>query len=585
MKVAERILELNHITKTFPGVRALDDVHFDLKPGEIHALIGENGAGKSTLIKVITGVYQPDAGQILFDGQPVEIRSPADSQRLGIAAIYQHVTCYPDLSVTENIFIGHEKISPLTRKIDWKDLHRQGGRAPRAAGRGFRPPRPHGEPLGGPAADRGDRQGALHQRAHHHHGRADRAAHQPRERGPVPDHREPAGQGRLHHLHLPPHGGHVPPGQPGHGVPRRALRGHVAPATRSAARTSSWPWWAGRSPSSSPSATVSIGEEIFRVEGLSRTGYFKDVSFSLRKGEILAITGLIGAGRTEVCEAIYGVTQRRQRARRPGRRGAAHRQPVRRPSRRASATLPEDRLRQGLVLDWELSKNVTLPTLKKFGTLGWLHPKKENAVTKELAEKLEVRAGSVFDLAATLSGGNQQKIIVAKLLAGQMKVIILDEPTKGVDVGAKTAIFNIMNDLAEMGYGIIMVSSEMPEVLGMSDRIVVMREGRVAAILDTAASSQEQILRAAMPATVGRSMRRAATFSESFRELGLLGFIVILCAVFQIRNHNFLTLSNIRGPPRQHGHPEHPLGRHDDGDPHPGHRPLHRRDPRPGRAW
>ncbi|MFI5368226.1 MAG: ATP-binding cassette domain-containing protein, partial [Spirochaetia bacterium] len=121
--MADRILELRHITKTFPGVRALDDVHFDLKPGEIHALIGENGAGKSTLIKVITGVYQPDAGQIFFDGSPVEIRSPSDSQRIGIAAIYQHVTCYPDLSVTENIFIGHEKIQPFTRKIDWKDLH------------------------------------------------------------------------------------------------------------------------------------------------------------------------------------------------------------------------------------------------------------------------------------------------------------------------------------------------------------------------------------------------------------------------------------------------------------------------------
>ncbi len=164
--------------------------------------------------------------------------------------------------------------------------------------------------------------------------------------------------------------------------------------------------------------------------------------------------------------------------------------------------LPEDRLRQGLVLDWELSKNVTLPTLKKFATLGWLHARQENTVTKEIAERLEVRAGSVFDLAATLSGGNQQKIIVAKLLTGQMKVIILDEPTKGVDVGAKTAIFNIMNDLAGRGYGIVMVSSEMVEVLGMSDRIVVMREGRVAAIFDTKGSSQEQILRAAMPAGV-----------------------------------------------------------------------------------
>ncbi len=250
-----------------------------------------------------------------------------------------------------------------------------------------------------------------------------------------------------------------------------------------------------------PKRKVAIGEEVFRVEGLSRTGFFKDVSFSVRKGEILAMTGLIGAGRTEVCEAIYGVTHPDT-----GRIFLEGEElHIANPAEaiaRGIGYLPEDRLRQGLVLEWDLSKNVTLPTLGQFGTLGWLHPRRERAVTKELAEKLEVRAGSVFDLAATLSGGNQQKIIVAKLLAGTMKVIILDEPTKGVDVGAKTAIFNIMNDLAEMGYGIIMVSSEMPEVLGMSDRIVVMREGRVASIFETAGATQEKILRAAIPETV-----------------------------------------------------------------------------------
>jgi rhamnose transport system ATP-binding protein len=251
-----------------------------------------------------------------------------------------------------------------------------------------------------------------------------------------------------------------------------------------------------------PKRAVTIGEEIFKVEGLSRTGYFKDVSFSLHKGEILAMTGLIGAGRTEVCEAIYGVSHPDSgRVTLDGEE--LHIENPAQAIEKGIGFLPEDRLRQGLVLDWELSKNVTLPTLKKFGTLGWLHAKKENMVTKELAEKLEVRANSVFDRAATLSGGNQQKIIVAKILTAQMKIVILDEPTKGVDVGAKTAIFNIMNDLAEMGYGIIMVSSEMPEVLGMSDRIVVMREGRVAAIMDTASSSQEQILRAAIPETAG----------------------------------------------------------------------------------
>jgi rhamnose transport system ATP-binding protein len=251
-----------------------------------------------------------------------------------------------------------------------------------------------------------------------------------------------------------------------------------------------------------PKRSVTIGEEILSVRNLSRTGYFKDVSFGVRRGEILAITGLIGAGRTEVCEAIYGVTHPDSGEILLEGRPINVANPAQ-SIRLGIGYLPEDRLRQGLVLQWELSRNVTLPTLRNFTTAGWLHAGREIAITRELAKKLEVRATSVFDLAGTLSGGNQQKIIVAKLLAGTMKVIIMDEPTKGVDVGAKTAIFRIMNDLAAQGYGIIMVSSEMPEVLGMSDRVVVMREGRVSAIMDTHGATQESILKAAVPGQVG----------------------------------------------------------------------------------
>jgi rhamnose transport system ATP-binding protein len=501
MKVADRILELRHITKTFPGVRALDDVHFDLKPGEIHALIGENGAGKSTLIKVITGVYQPDVGQIIFDGTPVEIRSPADSQRLGIAAIYQHVTCYPDLSVTENIFIGHEKIQPFTRKIDWKDLH---GRAEDLLARldaDF-----------DPRALMGNLSVAQQQIVEIAKALSSNA------RIIIMDEpTAPLTSRESEDLYR------TTEGLRDKGVSIIFISHRMEDMYRLATRVTvfrdaryvgTWQLneisredvimaMVGREITQFfPKRAVTIGEEIFKVEGLSRTGYFKDVSFSLHKGEILAMTGLIGAGRTEVCEAIYGVSHPDSgRVTLDGEE--LHIENPAQAIEKGIGFLPEDRLRQGLVLDWELSKNVTLPTLKKFGTLGWLHAKKENMVTKELAEKLEVRANSVFDRAATLSGGNQQKIIVAKILTAQMKIVILDEPTKGVDVGAKTAIFNIMNDLAEMGYGIIMVSSEMPEVLGMSDRIVVMREGRVAAIMDTASSSQEQILRAAIPETAG----------------------------------------------------------------------------------
>lgn len=498
--MADCILELSHITKTFPGVKALNDVHFDLMHGEIHAIIGENGAGKSTLIKVITGVYQPDAGQIFLDGVPVEIHSTADSQKLGIAAIYQHVTCYPDLSVTENIFIGHEKIGPLTRKIDWKDLHQRAAELLARLDADFDPRALMGN-LSVAQQQIVEIAKALSTNARiiiMDEPTAPLTARESEDLYRTTEGLRDKGVSIIFISHRM------------EDMYRLATRVTVF---RDANYVGTWNLnevrredlimaMVGREITQFfPKRKLTIGEEIFKVEGFSRTGYFKDVSFSVRKGEILAMTGLIGAGRTEVCEAIYGVTHPdKGRVLLEGKE--LH---IANPAQAIElgiGYLPEDRLRQGLVLEWELSKNVTLPTLKQFGTLGWLHPQKENAVTKELAEKLEVRAGSVFDLAATLSGGNQQKIIVAKLLAGTMKVIILDEPTKGVDVGAKTAIFNIMNDLAEMGYGIIMVSSEMPEVLGMSDRIVVMRDGRVAAIMDTARSTQEQILRAAMPETV-----------------------------------------------------------------------------------
>jgi rhamnose transport system ATP-binding protein len=239
------------------------------------------------------------------------------------------------------------------------------------------------------------------------------------------------------------------------------------------------------------------GEEILKVEGLSRMGFFKDVSFSLHKGEILALTGLVGAGRTEVCEAIFGIAPYEAGTITLGGKEVRHGSPSEAIGG-GIGYLPEDRLKQGLVLNLEISKNITLPALQQFTKGGLLDLEHENATAKELGEKLDVKAVSVHDKVSTLSGGNQQKVIVAKLLTSDMKVIILDEPTKGVDVGAKTAIYSIMNDLVAQGYGIIMVSSEMPEVLGMSDRIVVMRDGRVTATMAAKDATQEIILQAAL---------------------------------------------------------------------------------------
>ena len=255
-----------------------------------------------------------------------------------------------------------------------------------------------------------------------------------------------------------------------------------------------------------PERKKAIGPEVLRVEKLGKTGVFADVSFALHQGEILGLTGLVGAGRSELCQAIFGIT--------PYDRGeilvAGKKVHITQPLTAMElgiGYLPEDRQKQGLLLPWSVAHNITLPALKKLANRGWLNESKEADVARTFAEKLQVKAKSVFDPAGSLSGGNQQKVLVAKLLTTEVKIIILDEPTKGIDVGAKSAIYEIMQDLAQQGYGIIMISSEMPEVLGMSDRIIVMREGRVTKILDGKDATQEIILDAAM---VNRSDEKTA---------------------------------------------------------------------------
>jgi rhamnose transport system ATP-binding protein len=230
---------------------------------------------------------------------------------------------------------------------------------------------------------------------------------------------------------------------------------------------------------------------------LCKMGVFEDISFSLKKGEILGITGLIGAGRSEVCQAIFGIM--------PYERGNIYLEGeqlrIRCPEdamKLGIGYLPEDRQKQGLVLNWEIARNITLPALGRLSNNGWLNDEKESILAKTLSEKMQVKANSIFDCANLLSGGNQQKVVVAKLLTSDLKVIILDEPTKGVDVGAKSAIHEIMSDLACQGYGVVLISSEMPEVLGMCDRIAVMREGRITTILSRDEATQEAILEAAM---------------------------------------------------------------------------------------
>ncbi|TVQ37494.1 MAG: sugar ABC transporter ATP-binding protein [Spirochaetaceae bacterium] len=490
------ILELRRITKIFPGVKALDDVHFDLRQGEIHGLMGENGAGKSTFIKIITGVHAPDTGEIVIDGRKVEFKSPIEAQRLGVAAIYQHVTCYPDLSVAENIFMGHEKVTGLTRRVDWKAMH---GEAQKLLDR-----------LDANFSSR-ERMGALSvarqqiveiAKALSTNARivimdeptAALTQHESNELYRITEQLCDAGVSVIFISHRL------------EDIRRLAQRVTVF---RDGRHIGCWPVqeitqdklvvaMVGREISTMfPKRRIDIGEEVLRVANLTRIGYFRDVSFTLRQGEILALTGLVGAGRTEVCETLYGIARWDSGSVLVEGREVTIEDPLH-ALRLGIGCLPEDRQRQGLVLPWEIGKNITLPSLRAFSRLYWMDEDRENQAAGELARKLNVKASSIFTRVLALSGGNQQKVVVAKILSRHLKIIILDEPTKGVDVGAKAAIYDIIGDLAEQGYGIILISSEMPEVLGLSDRIVVMKEGRVTAQLETANATQEQILKASM---------------------------------------------------------------------------------------
>jgi rhamnose transport system ATP-binding protein len=494
--MSEFILELNGITKIFPGVKALNNVNFNLRKGEIHALMGENGAGKSTFIKVITGVHAPEEGEIYFEGQKVNFKTTRDSQKLGIAAIYQHVTNYPDLSVTENIFIGHEKVSPRTKRILWNDMHKRAKELLDSVGANIDPRTQMGT-LSVAEQQIVEIAKALSMDAKiiiMDEPTAALTKTESEELYKIAEQLRDSGVSIILISHR------------FEDMYRLATRVTVF---RDAQYIGCWGVdeisnekliyaMVGREMTQLfPPRQGEIGKEVLRVEGLCKTGYFADISFDIKQGEILALTGLVGAGRTEVCESLFGITRADKGKIYFEGKEITIKEPLD-AMNMGIGYLPEDRQKQGLVLQWGIGKNITLATLKNISTAGWLDEKKEAKVAKTLAEKVTVKATSIFDTADSLSGGNQQKVVVAKLLASDLKVIILDEPTKGVDVGAKYAIYEIMRELAKQNYAIIMVSSEMPEVLGMSDRIAVMRDGRITATLETGGITQEQILEFAM---------------------------------------------------------------------------------------
>lgn len=496
--MSEYVLELRGITKEFPGVKALDNVHFKLKPGEIHALMGENGAGKSTFIKIITGVHAPNEGEIFLNGQKVSFKNPKEASAMGISAIYQHVTNYPDLSVTENIFMGHEMIQKATKRLLWKEMHNEAKKLLDELGANFNPKTQMGS-LSVAQQQIVEIAKAISTDAKiiiMDEPTAALSKRESEELYKITEQLRDKGKSIIFISHR--------------FEDMYCLASQVT-VLRDSKYIGSWKVdeitndelvvaMVGREITQIfPEKKGQIQEEILNVKGLGKTGYFADVSFTLHKGEILGLTGLVGAGRSEVCQALFGVE--------PYDKGTicinGKEVRITNPNEAINlgiGYLPEDRQQQGLILQWGIGKNITLSALEGLSNKGWLNEQKESEVAKRLAEKVNVKANSIFDLVNSLSGGNQQKVAVAKLLTANLDILILDEPTKGVDVGAKSAIYEIINDLAAQGYGIIMVSSEMPEVIGMSDRIIVMREGRITKEFNQKDNkvTQEVILEASM---------------------------------------------------------------------------------------
>ncbi len=488
------ILEMRHISKQFDMTQALDDVTISLQPGEIHALVGENGAGKSTLIKIMTGVYRPDQGEILLNGNHIQIHNSLAAQKHGIAAIYQEPMTFPDLNVAENIFISHEDRGPI---VNWNKMVVDAGKIleqlgvklnPRAQARGLT--------LAAQQAVEIAKAISLNvQVLIMDEPTASLSVHEVSQLFKLTRSLRDKGVAVLFIGHR--------------------LEEVLEIADRITVLRD------GKLISSSPRAKVTVdtiihdmvgrnvdeffskrsvekGDMLVSVRNLGKANIFENVNFDVHRGEILGFAGLIGSRRTDVGLALFGIEPADT-----GEivfEGKSHR--VASPQEALSlgiAYATEDRRQLGLTMPMSIVSNITLPTLRKYlNRLGLVRQNEEAATAEDYRKKLDLHAPSVFSAVENLSGGNQQKVMLSKWLNANPKLLILDEPTRGIDIGAKVEVHHIVNELAAQGLGVILISSDLPEVLGMSDRILVMREGHQMAIFERAEATEEKIMTAAM---------------------------------------------------------------------------------------
>ncbi len=487
---ARPLLEMRNITQRFPGVLALSKVDFDVYPGEVHALVGENGAGKSTLMKILAGVYQRDEGEVVFDGRPVDFDNTRQAQVAGIATIYQELNQVPYLSVTENIFLGSELMRGAV--INWPEMHER-SRALLAKLHLDIDPRTLINRLGVAQQQMVEVAKALHQQA----------------KLIIMD--EPTSSLSIREIHdlfaivreLRSQGVSVV--YISHHLEETFELADRITVLRDGRRVTTQPaaelnveklirLMVGRDLSEQfPKQVTGRGQEMLRVEGLWQEPRLRGISFSAYAGEVLGIAGLVGAGRTELVRAIFGADP--VDAGRVFVKGKEVRINSPQDAVRAGiGLLTEDRKQQGLCLHMNVRDNVAMAVLGKLTPGPITNRTKESSLTQRFIENLNIKASSQEQLAMNLSGGTQQKVVLSKWLATGPNVLIFDEPTRGIDVGAKVEIYKLINDLARQGVAILMISSELPEILGMSDRIMVIGGGRVRGFLSRAEATEEHIM-------------------------------------------------------------------------------------------
>ncbi|AWK85284.1 sugar ABC transporter ATP-binding protein [Azospirillum thermophilum] len=503
----EVILRLENVTKEFPGVLALNQVRFDLRRGEVHAVCGENGAGKSTLMKIISGLYQPDGGEIVYKGEARRFASSREAEAAGITIIHQELNLVPHLSVAENIYLAREpRRGPF---VDRKRLRADSRRCLDRLGVDIDPDRPVGR-LSVAQRQMVEIAKALSLDADvliMDEPTSSLTESETRLLFQVIRELKRAGVGIVYISHRLDEMAGI--------VDRvTVLRDGRYVSTDDFASTSVDEIVArmvGRSLEEKfPGRTaVPTGEVIFAVEGLTRRGVFHDVGFTLRRGEILGFAGLMGSGRTEVARAIFGADPLDSGTIRLAGRALTIRSP-RDAIAEGIAYLSEDRKSDGLAIKMPVAANMTLAAAGKVANrLGFLDFDQEISVAQRYVQMLNIRTPTVHQPARLLSGGNQQKIIIGKWLFRQSRIMIFDEPTRGIDVGAKLAIYTIMDELAAQGIGIVLISSELPEILGLTDRVVVFHEGRVTGVLTTRETSQEEIMHYASGHSLGTAGRAA----------------------------------------------------------------------------